>query len=292
MHFHIVTPSSCIDFEHIQLAQSHLQALGHQVSLAEHIKAQHRYLAGTATQRVDDLKRAFLDPDIDVIWCGRGGVGAAQLVPYIDDWILNKPLIGYSDSTVLLNLIAQRGGQALHGPVFQEAAIKNLTHPEQALSDDAMAAVQIMIDPTNPMHLTLEPMNAIAQNNPTLQARVLGGNLTVLCSIQGTAAALAFKQPSILLLEDVGEAYYHLERCLTQLLQSTDTSQLHAVVLGDFYQCPQKNVPDSLAQIFSEHLDGLGVALYQTSQFGHGLANKPLWIGKTAKIQNSELVYL
>lgn len=289
MHFHIVTPSSCVDIEHILLAQSHLQALGHQVTLAEHITAQHRYLAGTAEQRAEDLKRACLDPEIDVIWCGRGGVGAAQLVPFIGDWILNKPIIGYSDSTVLLNLIAQRGGQALHGPVFQEIAVKNLS--TQALSDDALAVVELMSNPQATVRFTLEAMNTTAQQQPSLQGQALGGNLTVLCSVQGTAAALQFQQPSILLIEDVGEAYYRLERCFTQILQSTDSSKLQAVVMGDFYQCPQKIVPQSLAEIFAEHLDRLGIALYQTPNFGHGLSNHPLWIGQTAQIQNSELMY-
>ncbi|MDQ8934908.1 LD-carboxypeptidase [Acinetobacter rudis] len=290
MHFHIVTPSSCVDLEHIQLAQHHLQELGHQVSLAKHISAQHRYLAGTVEQRISDLKHATLDPSIDVIWCGRGGVGAAQLVPHLDNWILNKPVIGYSDSTVLLNYIALQGGQALHGPVFQEIAVKNIG--TQALSNDALATIELINSPTSPIGLKLEAVNHKAQNTPQLQAQVLGGNLTVLCSLQGTVAALTFKQDSILLLEDVGEAYYHLERCLTQILQSTDTSLLKAVIMGDFYNCPQKNVPHSLEHIFAEHLDRLGIALYQSSQFGHGLSNHPLWIGKTAQIQNLELVYL
>lgn len=290
MHFHIVTPSSCVDIEHIQLAQQHLQAQGHQVTLAAHVAAQYRYLAGTVEQRIADLKQACLHPDIDAIWCGRGGVGAAQLLPYLDDWILNKPLIGYSDSTVLLNEIARRGGQALHGPVFQEIAVKNLA--DQTLSSDALAVVQQLQQPAIDMTMSFDAVNTSAKQNPAVQGQVLGGNLTVLCSLQGTDYALQLKQPSILLIEDVGEAYYRLERCLTQLLQSTDTSQLKAVVMGDFYQCPQKNVPQSLAEIFAEHLDPLNIPLYQCSSFGHGLSNQPFWVGQTAQIQNSKLMTL
>lgn len=290
MHFHIVTPSSCVDLEHIQLAQQHLLAEGHDVSLATHVAAQYRYLAGTVEQRISDLKQACLDPDIDAIWCGRGGVGAAQLLPHLDDWIVNKPIIGYSDSTVLLNEIARRGGQAIHGPVFQEIAVKNLsTH---TLSDDALAVLQCLTQAHPTASRTLTAVNPTAQAKPSIQGKILGGNLTVLCSLQGTDYALQFEQPSILLIEDVGEAYYRLERCLTQLLQSTDTSQLKAVVMGDFYQCPQKNVPLSLAEIFAEHLDALNIPLYLDTSFGHGLHNQPFWIGQSAQIQDSKLMSL
>lgn len=289
MHFHIVTPSSCIDLEHIQLAQQHLQAQGHQVSLAAHVTAQHRYLAGTAAQRVHDLKQACLDPAIDVIWCGRGGVGASQLSPDIQDWILNKPIVGYSDSTVLLNEVARRGGHAIHGPVFQEIAVKNLSN--EALSADALETIQLITQQTaTVMHL--DTANLAAQQSNNIQGQVLGGNLTVLCSLQGTANALNPQHDCILLLEDVGEAYYRLERCLTQLLQSIDYTKVKAVVMGDFYQCPQKIVPQSLTEIFAEHLDPLQIPLYQCPNFGHGLHNQPFWIGKTAQIQQSKLMYL
>jgi muramoyltetrapeptide carboxypeptidase len=58
MHFKIVSPSACVDIENIKLAQTHLERLGHQVSLGQHVFAQYRYLAGTIEQRVEDLKQA------------------------------------------------------------------------------------------------------------------------------------------------------------------------------------------------------------------------------------------
>ena len=295
MHFRIVSPSACVDREKIQLAQHLLQGLGHQVSLAEHVFAQYRYLAGTVQQRILDLKHACLESSVDAIWCARGGTGAAELVPFLDTWILNKPIIGYSDSTVLLNYVAMQGGQALHAAVFQELAVKNLDN--QALSQDGLdaiglvSAVKVNVEAKPLNTYAVSALNRFAQQNSTpTQLRVLGGNLSVLCSLQGTANALQLKQPSMLLLEDVGEPYYRLERCLVQLLQSIDTTQLKALVLGDFYQCPQKNVPHSIAEIFSEHLNRLNIAVYQCDWFGHGQHNRPFWIGKFGSIQDSQLI--
>ena len=92
------------------------------------------------------------------------------------------------------------------------------------------------------------------------------------------------------MIEDVGEPYYRIERSLTQLLQSIDTSQLKALILGDFYQCPQKNVTQSMTEIVSEHLEPLKIPLYQCDWFGHGALNRPFWIGKKGKIIDSQLV--
>jgi len=289
MHFKVVSPSACVDLENIHLAQTHLERLGHQVSLGNHVFAQYRYLAGTVEQRVEDLKQACLDPTVDAIWCSRGGTGAAMLLPYLDDWILNKPIIGYSDSTVLLNYVAMLGGSALHAPVFQEIAMKNLDC--SPLSNDALKTISLLnIDQNKIQHHALLGMNRFTQQQNINDLDILGGNLTVLCSLQGTPYRLQLKQPSILLIEDVGEPYYRIERSLTQLLQSIDIKNLKTVVLGDFYQCPQKNVPQSIAEIVNEHLIPLEIPLYQCDWFGHGLLNRPFWIGRKGKIINSQLV--
>ncbi len=289
MHFQIVSPSACVDIEKIELAQNLLERLGHQVSLAEHVFAQYRYLAGTVEQRIADLKKACLDPNVDAIWCARGGTGAAELVPYLADWILNKPVVGYSDSTVLLNYVAMHGGQALHGPVFQEIAVKNLDN--EPLSYDALKVISLVATDSNKInHYPLCGFNVFTQHHDLADLKTVGGNLTVLSTLQGTSNALQLTQPSILLLEDVGEPYYRLERCFVQLLQSIDTTHLKAVVLGDFYQCPQKNVPHSIAEIFSEHLQSLDIPLYQCDWFGHGEYNRPFWVGALASIQDSQLI--
>lgn len=286
MHFQIVAPSACVDVEKIELAQEKLQRLGHQVSLAEHVFGQYRYLAGNTQQRIQDLQKACEDPTIDAIWCARGGTGAAMLLPELGKWMLNKPIIGYSDSTVLLNYVAMHGGYAIHAPVFQEIACKNLDNAP--LSTDALKTIALLNAQTT-QNYALSPVNRFAHDFNISTAQVLGGNLTVLCSLQGTPYHLELKQPSILLLEDVGEPYYRIERCLVQLLQSIDTSLLKAVILGDFYHCPQKNVPHSLMQIINEHLEALNIPLYQCDWFGHGEHNRPFWVGKNGSIIDTQL---
>lgn len=290
MHICVVAPSACVEKDAIQSSQQALQNLKIHTSTAQHLYAQHRYLAGTSDIRLGDLRSACANPQVDALWCARGGTGAAQLLPQLDDWLLNKPLIGYSDSSALLNYIAMRGGQAIHGPVFQEIAYKNRA-ASQAVSTNALQVLQLLNQqsghyPNYPLHAY-----ALAQPHQALFGQVLGGNLTTLCSLQGTPWAVKLTQPTLLLLEDVGEAYYRLERHLVQLLQSIDLNYLQAVVIGEFYQCPQKNVTHSLKDIFAEHLRAKQIPMFDCNWFGHGDHNQPFWIGKQARIENNQLVY-
>lgn len=289
MHIQVIAPSACVDADAIHQAQQQLSSLDVHVSFAPHLFAQHRYLAGSIQQRVSDLKRACEDPSIDALWCARGGTGAAQLLPYLDHWILNKPLIGYSDSTVLLNYIAQHGGCALHAPVFQEIAVKNNT-ALMPISADALEILNLLKCTQTPATSSypIEKQHAL-QDAGDIQGTILGGNLATLASLQGTAWALQTTQQSILLLEDVGEAYYRLERLFLQVLQSIDCSKLKAIVLGDFHNCPQKNVPHSIPEIFNEYLTPLQIPLFSCSWFGHGHSNRPFWIGKSALLTNHQL---
>ena len=204
--------------------------------------------------------------------------------------MLQKPIVGYSDSTVLLNYIAMQGGTAIHGPVFQEIADKNTY--EMPISIDAQEVLALLspLLKDQQSHYSVLPLNTNTQNTTFFEGKILGGNLATLCSLQGTPWALTLNQDSILMLEDVGEPFYRLERLLVQLLQSIDTSKLKAIVMGDFYNCPQKNVPDSLEDIFREHLDPLGIPLFQGTWFGHGEQNRPFWIGKFGRIQHNQLI--
>ncbi|MFB2539530.1 MULTISPECIES: LD-carboxypeptidase [unclassified Acinetobacter] len=291
LHIRVIAPSAMIDFALIERSRYALENLGYKVSFSKHLQATHRYLAGTIAQRVQDIVEAYQDDDVDVIWCGRGGTGAAQLLPLLSQYNLTpamqkKPFLGYSDSTTLLNYITKQNGLAMHAPVFQELANKNIDE-NQSLSQDALQTLALLQQRLN-QPFDLSPILKTA--HPP-QGKILGGNLAVLCSLQGTAWQLHLDQPSILLLEDVGEPYYRLERLWVQLLQSIDLNHLQAVVLGDFYQCPQKDVPHSIADIFVEYLKDTHVGLYQTSQFGHGLCNQPFILGQIAQVKDNQLIF-
>ena len=118
---------------------------------------------------------------------------------------------------------------------------------------------------------------------------LIGGNLTALACMAGTLGGLHAPAGSILVLEDVGEPYYRLERSLWQLLESIDARQLGAICLGSFTDCPRKEVAHSLERIFGEYAAAIEVPLYHHLPSGHGAQNRVWPYGKTAVLEGNRL---
>lgn len=274
----LIAPAGGVKDERIDRAMALLDSAGIRVWLGPNARAHHRYLAGTVTQRLADLQAAFALPDVAAVWCLRGGYGSSQLIPYID-WSAipsHVPLIGYSDITALLNAFAQRGKTGIHGPVATELALPGQTPIQQRQRAAAMQSlVELLLDSRPTRSLLNWPCQSQAPA-PIL----LGGNLTVLASLAGTQARLQLKRNTVLLLEDIGEAEFRLERSLQQLLHSLDPAYLQAVCLGEFIDCRLAQNPDSWHRIVKEWLQPRGIALHTGLAIGHGHANQAWLYGR------------
>jgi muramoyltetrapeptide carboxypeptidase len=287
LHLRVVAPGSMPRRNEVEAAAAALGNAGHRVSLGQHVFSSHRYLAGRLPQRLADLIGAFEDPSVDAVWCARGGYGSSELLPHLETIAANKPIIGYSDNTSLLGLIASRGGVALHAPVFEELLEPAGAAPHRCLRSDARRVLQLLqaTDPDGLRDADFELTPASPLADRAVSGPVWGGNLTTLASLAGTPWAASFRG-GLVLLEDVGEPYYRIERLLLQLKQSDALTDTAAVVLGDFHNCPQRGVPGSIADIFVEHLSPVGVPVFCGAPFGHGARNHPWQLGRRATIRH------
>ena len=283
MRIRVVAPGAAVDREGIEKAADLFTARGHHVTFGDHVFDRYRYLAGTSEARCRDLERAFNDCAVDAVWLARGGTGAGELMPQLGDWFSSKPVIGYSDNCCLLAEALRRSGVAIHGPVFEEAAQRSAD--PAVLRQDAIDVLSLLeyCNSTRPTcTFPLEEVGATLTKG--VSGRAVGGNLTTLCSMLGTPFAPSFDE-GVLLLEDVGEPYYRIERMLVQMLQSGVLDPVSAVVLGDFVNCPRRNVVHSIEDIFLEHLLPRGIPLYKGAPVGHGERNSPWQLGASAKIE-------
>lgn len=283
----LIAPAGGVRDDRIDTALAILQAAGIEVCLGQHARDHHRYLAGPADARLADLHTAFEQPDVAAVWCLRGGYGSAHLVDHID-WSRIRddvPLIGHSDISILLEAWRQHGRPAIHGPTATDLATPGDTDDQQRRR---VASVAALIDSLQgqPGSWRLSPANGLSG---TQSGRLVGGNLTTLASLAGTAAALTLAQPSILLLEDIGEAEFRLERCLHQLLASIDVQQLSAVCLGTFEGCTLADDMRSLTRMIGEWLTPQRVPLYTGLPMGHGFTNHAWRVGTYAQLINHEL---
>jgi muramoyltetrapeptide carboxypeptidase len=228
------------------------------------LNATHRFNAGTEVQRAADLVWALTDPSIDAVWFARGGYGTARLLDQVP-WseVDRRPVIGFSDATALFSAFAARGvGRGIHAPVLH-----SLVDLADERSRDALRRLLTEGVPT------AMPGWHLAGPDTSAQAPVVGGNLCVLASLAGTPWALEGRD-RIVLLEDVGEAPYRVDRMLGQLVDSGGLTGAVGIALGRFIGCEAPaDVAWELHDVIRDRLAPLGVPVIAGLPVGHGADN-------------------
>lgn len=282
----VVAPASHTDPKIISDAANALESLGIDVRIPDSLQAPSRYLAGSVAHRLAGLYDAYADPDTQAVWAVRGGYGCAQLIEHID-WrrLSPKPLIGYSDISVLLDQCHRHGLPAIHGPVMKEAALLSHEDPEQrSVAKRQIEELRGLLSGSEPAAFPLTRVGSEqATGEHTSEGPVVGGNLMTLACVAGTPAGFIAPPGALVILEDVGEPYYRLERALWQLVHSGAFDQASAICLGTFEGCTPYG-DTALETIFADMLKPLGVALYSGLPVGHGLHNRPWRYGAMGRI--------
>lgn len=269
----LIATSSPPSAAKLEKALANLNGFGHRVVEGKSLRARHGYLAGTDSERLADLHWAFQDPEIEAVWCVRGGYGAARLLPLLDFDLIGrnpKPLIGYSDVTALHIAIHQRTGLVtFHGPVAAADYPEDTLHHFRSVL--VSPAVPHRIEAPDPASVAEEPERqpfTIAGGKAT--GTLTGGNISILASLAGTPFSPVFTD-KIVFLEDVGEQPYRLDRLLTQLLQGTDLAKAAGIALGVFLECePKPDTPSfTLSESLKFRLGALGIPVFYGIPLGH-----------------------
>ncbi|RJS93056.1 LD-carboxypeptidase [Salinisphaera sp. Q1T1-3] len=276
----LIAPAGGVADDRIDTALAVCHAAGIRTWLGAHARAHHRYLAGTPAARLVDLHAAFKQPDLAAVWCLRGGYGSAQFVDDIDWHRIpsDVPLVGFSDMSVLLSAFHRHGRRAIHGPVATQLALPGETATARAERRHSMAALVACID-GGPARW---PAEHVSGDRGARHGVLVGGNLTTLASIAGTPAAMQLTRPAILLLEDVGEAAFRLERCLYQLLASLDRRHVAAIALGEFARCTPDDDMVLIRSIVTEWAGRDDIPVYAGLPIGHDVINHAWRIGAAA----------
>jgi muramoyltetrapeptide carboxypeptidase len=267
-HVRVVSPAGPSDPEHVAAGVALLESLGLRVSLGAFVLGRHGFFAATDEQRLGDLHTAFADPDVAAVVATRGGYGTQRLLDGLDRELLGRSsavLVGFSDLTALHVVLVQDCGRpSLYGP---GAA----WHEERtgAASRASLAAALRGLGPWQVPSLPAEPTAALTRGAP-VRGSLVGGNLAILASAVGTRDALRPPPGALLLLEDVCEAPYRLDRMLLQLARSGTLDDVAGLVLGQFtHCCGRPREPDAL-EVLGAWCDRLGVPVLGGVPVGHG----------------------
>ncbi len=252
------------------------RALGWDPVVGEHVLERDGYFAGSDEHRASDFDRFSRDATIDAVWCIRGGYGTTRLLDRVDydAWRRNpKTLIGYSDITALHAAVGQRGELVtFHGPTARAA----LSPFSRASLLDAVAIGG---------ERTLSAPQASTLHGGRGRGRLAGGNLAVLTSLIGTPYASRL-DGAILVLEDVNEAVYRIDRMLTHLRLSGALDHVAGIAFGQFTEMPPD--PDGnarpLESVLRETADRCGVPCLANIPVGHVADQWTLPLGATATL--------
>ncbi len=261
-----------------------IEGLGFRVSLAPNVLNKNKYLAGPGPGRLDDLHRMFLDPEIDGIICLRGGYGSMKILPGIDYRALRrspKIFVGYSDITALqLALWKMAGLVTFTGPMLlpdlgRKPSDYTLDHFYRALTDPR---------PLGPLP-SAPGMEKTVLLPGRSRGRLVGGNLTMVTATLGTPYEIDTRG-AILLLEDVDEQPYRLDRMLQQLRLAGKFDRAAGVVFGDFTNCEagDKDTSFTLPEVFEAAVKGLPIPCFRGLSLGHGRHKATIPLGVMAEI--------
>ncbi|ABR46703.1 peptidase U61, LD-carboxypeptidase A [Alkaliphilus metalliredigens QYMF] len=265
----VIAPSSPALPEKVTGANKKLEEMGFKVKMASSCYETHGYLAGQDKLRADDLNDMFKDKEIDGIICLRGGYGAPKIVDKIDYEAIKanpKVFVGYSDITSLHIAMNQISGLVtFHGPMAATDIAGGL---------DDFSEKEFIRAITNP-----EPMGMIQNPNgikvQTLvggeaKGTIIGGNLALLTATMGTPYEVDTKG-KLLLIEEIGEEPYRVDRMLTQLALGGKFKDAAGIILGDWNDCdPQKHKSSlSLMEVFKEIIVPFGKPTIYDLKAGH-----------------------
>ena len=246
----IVAPGSPFDRDRFDQGVAEIDRFGLIPVVTEGVFARRGYVAGDARSRAAALTDAWRDPSIAAVIGARGGYGSAQLLPFLDLDIVRdatKPFIGHSDLTALLvYLTTLCGTVCFHGPM-----VLNLSRGEAGYDRDSFRRCLMMPAPVG--ELTAEGLDTLKAGEAS--GPLLGGTLTQLVASLGTP--YAFDPPSgyILLLDEVGERPYRIDRMLTQLVASGVLARAAAVVCGELPECDEPTGHPTARGVVAELLE-------------------------------------
>lgn len=274
----IVAAASGFAAERFDAGIAILRAAGFEPVFDDRVLQRYRYMAGTDAQRLAVLQQALADDSLSGIWLARGGYGCARLLPHFNvGTIGTKWLVGFSDGTALHALWHRAGCGSLHAA--------NVT----TLSDWSASARGGLFD-------LLADGGARIYRGVTLAGRgavrgtLFGGNLTVLATLAGTQF-WPTREGSILLIEDVDEKPYEIDRALTHLRQTGALDSVVGVAVGvlsyekvKLQENATKPLDYTPYDVVAELLAPLGVPVLAQLPVGHHRDSEAIALGAQAVI--------
>ena len=247
------------------------------VVLGTSIEAEEHQFAGNDKLRTTDFQAMLDHPEINAIWCARGGYGTVRIIDQLDFSNFKKHpkwIIGYSDVTVLHSHLHQLGIETLHAqmPVSIETKPEVTINSIKATLFGEQYGIKIPSE----------------KNNITGKAsgQLIGGNLSILYSLCGSPSALNTKG-KILFIEDLDEYLYHIDRMLQNLKRNGTFDELEGLIVGGMTQMHDNDIPfgKSTEEIILSICSDYNFPIAFNFPAGHVEDNRALIMGREVSLE-------
>lgn len=278
----IVAPASCVEKEMLEAALPALRRKGWKLKTGENVFKRDRFCAGTDEERVRDLHAFFEDGETDMIVAARGGYGTARLLPLLDYELIRKhpkPFVGLSDTTAFQNAVLTKCGLITFSGFVAAYDAKDgrISPVTEASLDDALAGREQRFQG-----------NVLCAGKA--EGRLVGGCLSLVETLAGTPY-MPETTGNVLLLEDVGEDPYRIDRMMTHLYLAGVFDGLAGIAFGEFFRCSPKDKNDgTVDDVLNEWGNKLKIPAVRDIIYGHQPNHCVLPVGGAAKIENGTLI--
>jgi len=287
----IITPASAPkDPMDIDRFVETVERLGFRAKLAPNARRRRGFLAGSDRERAGDLMKMFADREVKAIFCARGGYGAGRLLPRLDYEAIRrhpKILVGFSDITALHCALLEKARMvSFHGPMVNSDLMK-ADLPDFTLQSFLRTLTQPVASGNICNGYKKRTVTVLRRG--IASGRLVGGNLSVLCTTLATPYQPSFKN-RILFFEDLDEPPYRYDRMLTQLLNAGLLQQVAGIAVGLNRNCREpgakatKDYRQSIEDVIEERLSLLKVPVVTGLPFGHVPCNATLPMGIQATL--------
>ena len=278
---YITAPAKAIEESVVLEAKKTLETWGLIVRVAPHCLGRSAYFSGTDAERLADFQHGLDDPSIKAILCARGGYGCVRIVEELN-WTSfqqnPKWIIGFSDVTVFHQKINQLGVESIHG-IMPLGFIEGSEAAKETLKDSLFGTPYMLEAPYVSENITGEA-----------RGELVGGNMAIVTSLLGTPLSYSFKN-NILVLEDIGEHVYKIDRMLYSLRLAGAFNQIKGLILGGFTDMEDTDVPfgKTIKGLVLEQVRDLGIPVAFDLPIGHISDNQALVFGRTAVLKVTEV---
>ena len=290
----VVSPSYWLEKKGLGNAVTVFQKKGYEVQLGDSVYLKDGPFAGTPQQRANDINQMFSDPNIDAIFCARGGYGANRVLPLLDyDLIQSKPkiIMGYSDITAFLTSITQKTGLVtFHGPML--STFKNTLVPYNLDTLVNVLSGKEDIRIVEPNELKPNILKFGKAIGP-----LWGGNMCLLVNRLGTKNQIN-TDGVILFIEDVDENLYAFDRMLFHMKEAGMFENIRGLIVGELTEMKDEIIPfgKTTDEIILDVCGDLNIPIVTNFPCGHGnyQATLPISLPVELRADNNyvELIFL